>query len=182
MAGLSVGGEGRGGRKSLDSEINMIPMIDLLMVTVSFLLITAVWSTMSRIDASAQTAGDPNAETPPKIETRVHVEVKDDSHFTVSVRDGASVLESHDVEDRAVSVGASMPNALRYEGLARDLTTTWASRGNHRAAADLERDTLVLHAGDDVRYETLVRVMDAADGVKRDGTRQNAFRVTFATH
>ena len=32
----------------------MIPMIDLLMVTISFLLITAVWTTMGRVNASAQ--------------------------------------------------------------------------------------------------------------------------------
>ncbi|MDP9148608.1 MAG: biopolymer transporter, partial [Myxococcota bacterium] len=39
MGGVDVGGGGKGKRKSLDSEINMIPMIDLLMVTISFLLI-----------------------------------------------------------------------------------------------------------------------------------------------
>jgi hypothetical protein len=30
----------------------MVPMIDLLMVTISFLLITAVWSHMARVNAS----------------------------------------------------------------------------------------------------------------------------------
>jgi len=52
MGGVSVDSGGKGGRRSLDSEINMIPMIDLLMVTISFLLITAVWTHMSRINAS----------------------------------------------------------------------------------------------------------------------------------
>jgi len=37
MAGVTVNAGGKGGRKALDSEINMIPMIDLLMVTISFL-------------------------------------------------------------------------------------------------------------------------------------------------
>lgn len=47
MAGVSVeSGGGGGGRRAVDSEVNMIPMIDLLMVTISFLLITAVWSHM----------------------------------------------------------------------------------------------------------------------------------------
>ncbi len=35
MAGVDVAGLGGGRRRSLDSEINMIPMIDLLMVTIS---------------------------------------------------------------------------------------------------------------------------------------------------
>jgi len=34
MAGVDVAGLGGGRRRSLDSEINMIPMIDLLMVTI----------------------------------------------------------------------------------------------------------------------------------------------------
>ena len=56
MGGVDVGGGGGGKRKALDSEINMIPMIDLLMVTISFLLITAVWTNMARINADAQGA------------------------------------------------------------------------------------------------------------------------------
>ena len=61
MAGVDVGG-GKGKRRSLDSEINMIPMIDLLMVTIAFLLITAVWSHMSRINADAQVPGPPRPD------------------------------------------------------------------------------------------------------------------------
>jgi len=59
MGGVSVDSGGHGGRRSLDSEINMIPMIDLLMVTISFLLITAVWSHMARLNADAQVPGHP---------------------------------------------------------------------------------------------------------------------------
>jgi len=62
MGGIDVGGGGAGKRKSLDSEINMIPMIDLLMVTISFLLITAVWTHMARINADAQVPGPPRPE------------------------------------------------------------------------------------------------------------------------
>ena len=41
--------EGRGARRSVDFELNMVPMIDLLMVTISFLLITAVWSLNGKV-------------------------------------------------------------------------------------------------------------------------------------
>jgi len=182
MGSLNVDGGGRGGRKSVDSEINMIPMIDLLMVTVSFLLITAVWSTMSRIDASAQTAGDPTAEPKDRpVESRVHVDVKDETHFTVSLRQGNAILESHDLEDHAVAIGTAK-GGMRYEVLSHDLGTMWRQKGSHRAPNDADRDMLVLHSGDDVRYETLVRVMDAVDGVKREDGKNAAFRVTFASH
>jgi len=42
MAGVNVDTGGKGGRRSVDSEINMIPMIDLLVCAIAFLLITAV--------------------------------------------------------------------------------------------------------------------------------------------
>lgn len=63
MGGVSVD-SGGGGRRSLDTEINMVPMIDLLMCLICFLLITAVWSTMARINADAQVPGPPKPDTP----------------------------------------------------------------------------------------------------------------------
>jgi len=66
MGGVDVG-EG-GGKRSTNADINMIPFIDLLMVTVAFLLITAVWVTNSRINANAQIPGppDPSQEVTPQ--------------------------------------------------------------------------------------------------------------------
>ena len=90
MGGVSVDSGGHGGRRSLDSEINMIPMIDLLMVTISFLLITAVWSHMARLNADAQVPGPPRPETEPtpkEPDKTLHIEMKTADKF---VRDGAS--------------------------------------------------------------------------------------------
>ncbi len=56
MAGVDVGVQG-GRKRATNSDINMIPFIDLLMVTIAFLLITAVWVTNSRINADAQVPG-----------------------------------------------------------------------------------------------------------------------------
>ena len=44
MGGVDVGGGGKG-KRATNSDINMIPFIDLLMCTIAFLLITAVWVT-----------------------------------------------------------------------------------------------------------------------------------------
>ena len=88
MGGVNVDSGGKGGRRSLDTEINMIPMIDLLMVTISFLLITAVWVQSSRIDANANVPGVDNsppctdaAGSPCKPEARLHVQTTDPSKF-----------------------------------------------------------------------------------------------------
>src|SRR4051812_41664175 len=53
MAGVDVG-SGGSKKRATNSDINMIPFIDLLFVTIAFLLITAVWTTNSRINANAE--------------------------------------------------------------------------------------------------------------------------------
>ena len=57
----------------------MIPMIDLLMVTISFLLITAVWTHMARINADAQVPGPPRPDVEQEKtepEKQLHVEMQ----------------------------------------------------------------------------------------------------------
>ena len=49
MAGIDVGG-GHGGKRSTNHEIPLIPFIDFLLCLVAFLLVTAVWSQMARIN------------------------------------------------------------------------------------------------------------------------------------
>src|SRR5579863_5745342 len=97
MAGVDVGG-GRSKRRSLDSEINMIPFIDLLMVTISFLLITAVWTHMSRMDATAQVTGAPDGETTHVEKDKVlHVEMREPEKFTLVWKSGTQVVSSVDI-------------------------------------------------------------------------------------
>src|SRR3984893_3468362 len=99
MGGVDVGGGGKGKRKSLDSEINMIPMIDLLMVTISFLLITAVWTHMARINADAQVPGPPRAGEPEKVEPEktLHVEMRAPDKFVLIWKQAGTVISTIDV-------------------------------------------------------------------------------------
>jgi hypothetical protein len=56
MAGIDVGG-GHGGKRNVNHEIPLIPFIDFLLCLVAFLLVTAVWSQMARINADARVPG-----------------------------------------------------------------------------------------------------------------------------
>src|SRR5438045_8948708 len=105
MAGLSIAGRG-GGRRSLDAEINAVPMVDLMMVTISFLLITAVWSTMGRLDASAQAPNnDPTAEPKPDVPRKVlEVEAKAD-RFVLTWKRGSEVIQTTDVANDRTKIG-----------------------------------------------------------------------------
>lgn len=63
MAGMNMGGGGSG-KKPVDHEVPLIPFIDLLLCCVMFLLATAVWSEMSRVNANQQTSGSSTQEPP----------------------------------------------------------------------------------------------------------------------
>ena len=191
MAGVDVGGGGGGGRKKLDSEINMVPFIDLLMVTISFLLLTAVWSHMARLNADAQVPGPPRPDeqvekTEP--EKQLHVEMRSADKFTLIWKQGATVVSSVDVprKDDVASEGST--KVVRYNDLAEKIEQEWKTVGQHRDAADRKFDTAVLHTDNETPYFQLVAVIDAIYRVKRPvntGVKtepMNAFNVTFSVN
>jgi biopolymer transport protein ExbD len=196
MAGVSVDGGGKGGRRKLDTEINMIPMIDLLMVTISFLLITAVWVQSSRIDANANVPG--LSEAPPcsdasgapcKPEARLHVQTTDPSKFLLVWKEGGTVVRSAEVarEPTRVKSGKSGAVTVTYPALAARISEEWKASGVHRDPSDKRFDHAVVHAGNDMPYGEIVAVMDAVSQPKRGfasagrTSQASAFEMTFAT-
>ena len=185
MAGVSVEG-GKGGRRSLDSEINMIPMIDLLMVTISFLLITAVWVHSQRLVADAQVPG-PSTEPPCsgaecKEEARLHVETADPSKFVLAWKQGRTVLRT-----TAVARETKKTGGVAFPGLAAKVGDEWKASGAHRETTDRRFDRAVVHATNDMPYAELIAVMDAVAQPKRPVSHGSklveaaAFEITFAT-
>jgi biopolymer transport protein ExbD len=67
MASVAGVPGGARGRRALDATMNLVPFIDLLSCCIAFLLITAVWTTVARVDvATAGAANCVNEEGPPK--------------------------------------------------------------------------------------------------------------------
>ena len=56
--GVSVESGGKGRRRSVDAELNLIPFIDLLSTCILFLLMTAVWVQVSKMSALSQPSGE----------------------------------------------------------------------------------------------------------------------------
>jgi Biopolymer transport protein ExbD/TolR len=184
MAGaVAVTPAGPRGRRSLDSELNMIPMIDLLMVTISFLLITAVWTNMARIDADAQVPGAEGAQ-PPAVETRLHLELGDPARIVLHWNAGPAIVRSVEIprhEEVTIERGV---RKVGFAGLGAKLAEEWEAAGTHRTATDTRFDDLVLHTADDASYAEIVSAIDAAYGVNRAcamGKACSAFRVVFAS-
>ena len=183
MGGVNVEG-GKGGRRAMDSEINMIPMIDLLMVTVSFLLITAVWVQAQRLEADAQVPGPPTAPPPGgvgcKEEARLHVETSDPTKFVLAWKEGRTVLRSAEIPREGRRAGS-------YPALAAKVSEEWKASGSHRDPSDRHFDRAVVHAANDMPYSELIAVMDAVAHAKRGVSsggklvERTAFDVTFAT-
>src|SRR5438874_678043 len=87
---MPEGGGGKGKKKkSLDAIINVVPAIDLLSCTISFLLITAVWTQISKLQV--QQSGGPSEGQPPQEKTLVLNLTMTDHGFTLS--SGGSAVE-----------------------------------------------------------------------------------------
>jgi len=189
MGGIDVGGGGGGRRKSIDSEINMIPMIDLLMVTISFLLITAVWTHMARINADAQVPGRPEVPTPvTPPEKQMHVMMQNPDRFVLVWKQGNVVVDTIDVPRKDVVVSQGGVDVVRFPELAQKIESEWRAKGQHGNPGDHALDQAVLHTDDKTEFRFIVGVMDAIETTRRDVSlgakveKRPAFNITFAVN
>ena len=147
----------------------MVPMIDLLMVTVSFLLLTAVWTHMGRIEGTTKVPGAPDP-APPQEHARMHVEVPaGQSAFVITMRRGNEIVET-------ASVPRETPSAL---GAKLDEIR----RAHPGDLGGEESRTIVLHTDNELRYGDMVAVMDGIS-VPRDPRGNHGepeFHVNLAT-
>src|SRR5690348_6370393 len=137
MAGLSV--DGPKGRRALDHALPLVPFIDFMVCLIAFLMVTAVWTQMSRINATGKAPGDVIG-LPPEPQKELHV-VANTAGFDLRWQQGSTVLESRHVPRVEVKVGAE----ARFPALTEAITSEWQSQGQHRAAGDRSLDRAVLH-------------------------------------
>jgi biopolymer transport protein ExbD len=156
MAGVDVGGGG--GKRTVNSEINMIPFIDLLMVTIAFLLITAVWVSHTRVEATAQLPGAEAGPTPPDVQKDMHLFVTD-KEFVLSWRQGRTTVSETRLPRRE--------HQDRYPDLAEQIDKEWKLHGGHQDPSDHKLDRAVLHTENTLPFREMVAVMDAVHSAKR---------------
>jgi biopolymer transport protein ExbD len=191
MAGVDVGGGGGKGKRSLDSEINMIPMIDLLMVTISFLLITAVWTSMARINADAQVPGPPRPDQEvekQEPEKQLHIEMRGTDKFVLIWKQAGTVISTIDVPRKDDVITQGSAKLVRYPDLAAKIESEWKTVGSHRDPSDRKFDQAILHTDNETPYLYVIGVIDAlyqphrpfAFGGKTEPVP--AFNVTFAVN
>ena len=191
MGGVDVGGGGKGKRKTLDSEINMIPMIDLLMVTISFLLITAVWTHMSRVNSDAQVPGPPRPDVEQEKvepEKQLNVQMTAEDKFTLIWKQGATTVDSIDVPRKDVVTPQGPVEVVRFPDLAAKIESEWKAKGQHSNPTDKKLDQCILHTDNKTEFKYIVGVIDAIYQTHRDLTlggktdKVPAFNITFAVN
>ena len=181
MAGVDVG-EGARGRRSIAADINMIPFIDLLFVTLAFLLITAVWTQHEHLSTRADVPGEPGP-TGTKPQRVLEVAVRDTS-FELTWRLEGTVVSTESVPRSAID----RDGQPSYPALSRALASSYLThadvsgdcRGNCQTQA-------VLRTDDNLPFSEVIAVLDALAAPKHaitlpDGTHGEipAFMATFA--
>jgi hypothetical protein len=143
---------------------------------------------MARINADARVPGPPKDEPPEeqKKEKQLHVEMKGETKFQLVWKEGTTVVNTIDVERKAVPVGDQ--GDIRYPDLAKKISDEWNANGAHRAASDLKLDQAVLHSDNSTPFSDIIAVIDAIYTPKRDLTfggktdKVPSFNVTFSVN
>jgi len=146
--GMDLGTGGKSNRKPLDATINLVPFIDLMAVTISFLIMTAVWTQIGRLQVSNSGGPtDPNQQEEKEKTVPLTLFITDKQlQLTVGttsdapipiVRDAKGRLELTKFEARIKEVRAQLP----------------------------DQSAITLQPEDAVKYEDLVRIIDDSIGL-----------------
>jgi biopolymer transport protein ExbD len=144
MGGAAPTPSGKGGKKPLDAAINLVPFIDLLSCCISFLLITAVWTQLARMDVTqkGQGAAGSTDEKPPEAQLSLTLFIDSDGYTF------------------ATSTGESTPIPMKgeeydYVKLADILKNI---RSNPQVPA--EKRDIAVKCDDKIVYNKIIKTMD----------------------
>jgi biopolymer transport protein ExbD len=144
MAGISAGG-GHGGKKSVDHSIPLVPFIDLLLCCVMFLLVTAVWNQLARLNANQQQPGQPQMDTPPPEEPQVKL--------ILQVQNAGYVIATTAGDQTSIPKNG---DAYDVEELIKKL--------KERRELEPNRKDITVAPEDGVQYVNVVKAMDVVVG------------------
>ncbi len=154
MGGGGMPEEGGGSRKrkrrSLDAVINVIPAIDLLSCCISFLLFTAVWTQISRLQVQQLGTGAPEPEVTEQQKQLMVTLAMGERGFNLATSAGTSI----DIP----ALGRGDKGELRFDVKALGDQLKQLKSGFPDASS------ITVSAEDTVSYGDLVEVIDACIG------------------
>ena len=129
---------GKGNKKSLNVDLNLVPYIDLLTCMVAFLLITAVWTQLARLQAQQKGQGQAGEDTPPVVQDKIVVIVSQEQFNLVVGQDQTPIPKKGSDYD--------------FEKLAAELKK---AKDTHPDKNDVQ-----VASEDGIVFDTLIHTMD----------------------
>jgi biopolymer transport protein ExbD len=144
------GGTGKKKKRSLDAVINVVPAIDLLSCCISFLLFTAVWTQISRLQVQQLGTGAPEPEMTEQQKQLLVTLAMGERGFALATSAGTSI----DIP----ALGRGDKGEIRFDlkGLADQL--------KQLKSGFPDASSITVSAEDTVSYGDLVQVIDTCIG------------------
>jgi len=139
MAGVSID-SGGGGKKKVDLTIPLVPMIDMLAIMITFLMATAVWTEIGKLQVSQAPTGPSDSSTPPPTPTLTLTLTLTSRGYTLAA--GSELVE--------IPFGAD--GSYDHADLLKKLKEIKKDHPDHRA--------VTVAAEDSVEYQHLVLAVD----------------------
>ena len=141
MGGAAPTPTGKGGKKPLDASLNLVPFIDLLSCCISFLIITAVWTQLARMDVTqkGQGAAGASEEKPPEPTVTLTLFIDKDGYtFSKSTGEQTPIPKKGDEYD-----------VVKLADTLKDAKTAYPDKNDIQVKSD-----------DDVIYNNVIKTVD----------------------
>ena len=144
------GGHGKKKKKSLDAVINVVPAIDLLSCCISFLLFTAVWTQISRLQVQQLGTGAPEPTVTDPQKSLMVTLAMGERGFNLSTSSGVSF----DIP----TLGRGTAGELRFD------LKSLGEKLKQLKSDYPDTSAVTVSAEDTVSYGDLVQTIDACIG------------------
>lgn len=138
--GMDLGGSGKG-KRSLDAALNLVPFIDLMAVTIVFLIMSAVWTQLGRLQVAQ---GGAHGEPVPDVPTQPPV--------TLLLSASGLKVSVAGVETASFPAARDERGRLSLEALGKKLDELKGQLPDQPA--------VTIDTEDGIAYDDLVRVID----------------------
>ena len=95
MAGVSVDTGGGGGKKAVDLQIPLVPFIDMLAMMITFLMMTAVWTQIGKLQVS-QAGGPSDSSEPPKPTLQLNLTLTEQGYKLTAGAEALDIAKTPD--------------------------------------------------------------------------------------
>ena len=142
--GMDLGTGGKGGKKPLDASINLVPFIDLMAVTISFLIMTAVWTQIGKLQVSQSGASSAEQEQTEEDKT---------VPITLMVKEKELVLQAGPTTFDPMPITRNGTNQIELARFTEKMTEV-------KGQLPAPPTAITVQTEDTVKYEDLVRIID----------------------